>query len=562
MAAAFKGGAVKADTKPRVLLWIVLGVGVSLPSCMAQGLDVGTAAAQMPDPNGAMIALQVTADDNYLWKLDGLDQGQINSAMGAKRVMTAIGRHEIVAKGADGRTRFDRIFTVAAGKPNVVRIAGRAAPPKPSTPRPTGPTTPQQQSAPVPGGPVRLPRGPTTALPTELLGNPDMFVRIQLQAGKGSAGKARVRASATPTPDDGAWQVMVTVIPVRGTYYDVKLEIVMKDVGNGQTSVELPEPQPGPVPNLYITNAEELGKEAVVCYTGRPAAQQAQRWTGTFRIQSGYQGRVVFVPAHEPTLEPASDSPCAGLVVTKAGPLPSVSEGPGPREAAINSMHASLALAQGSRLYNARRYSEARPLLIEACENGGSADACNSVGFMYQNHMGVATDYAKAKEYYLKACNDDSALSCSNLGSLYRDGLGLARDYHQAASLFEKGCDAGVPQGCELAGKMYLDSMGVPQDGPRALDFFKRACEADLAAGCGDEGYMYAKGVGVASRDMPFALSLFKRGCELGSPNSCFSIGMAYRRGDGVARDEEKAKQYLTRACDLGDRESCGLALK
>jgi TPR repeat protein len=109
---------------------------------------------------------------------------------------------------------------------------------------------------------------------------------------------------------------------------------------------------------------------------------------------------------------------------------------------------------------------------------------------------------------------------------------------------------------------MYLDSMGVPQDGPRALDFFKRACEADLTAGCGDEGYMYAKGSGVPNRDMPFAVSLFKHACELGSPNSCFSIGMIYRTGDGVARDEEKAKQYLTRACDLGDRESCGPALR
>jgi TPR repeat protein len=561
---------VKIDTESRVLLWIVAVVGVSVPGCIAQGLDVGTA-AQMPDPNGAKMALQVTADDNYVWKLDGVDQGPINPAMGAKHVMTAIGRHEIVAKGADGRTRFDRIFTVAAGKPNVIGITGRAATPgrpansasssKPSIPTPIGPATPQQP-APAPGRPERLPGSPTTAMPTGPLENPDMFVRIQLQAGKGSAGKPRVRTSATPTPDDGAWQVTASVIPIRGTYYDVKLQIVMKDIGDGRMSVELPDPQPGPVSNFYITKAEALGKEAVVCYTGRLAAQQAQRWTGTFSIQSGYQGRVVFVPAHEPTLEPAGDSPCGGVVVTKAAPLPSVPEGPGPREASINSIHASLALAQGSRLYNARRYSEARPLLIEACESGGSVDACNSVGFMYQNRMGVVTDYAKAKEYYLKACNDDSALSCSNLGSLYRDGLGVARDYHQAAGLFEKGCDAGVPQGCELAGKMYLDSMGVPQDGPRALDFFKRACEADLAAGCGDEGYMYAKGSGVPNRDMPFAVSLFKHACELGSPNSCFSIGMIYRTGDGVARDEEKAKQYLTRACDLGDRESCGPALR
>ncbi len=549
------------NTKCFTLLCSIAALILSAPLGRSQGLDLGTEAAQMPDPNGAKIAIQVSADGSYRWKLDGVDQGSITAASGSKQVITSAGRHEIVAKATDGRSSFDRIFTVTPAKPTVIRIVGKsmlptrtptATPtplPKPSTPSPITPT---------PEHPTTRP--PLPAAPPSILNNPDRFVRVRLNVSNRPMHKTTYDRQPAAAPDDSGWRVMASVTSL-GEQYDSKIQIVMKDIGDTQSSVELPDPQPGPIPGIYMTKADALGKEAIVCYTARQASQQqAQRWTGTFTAQPGYQGQISFVPAHEPTLEPASDAPCGGLAsITKAAPLPPQPEGPSPHEAATNHLNAVVALGKGSRLYNARRYQEARPLLIEACEDGNSSDACNSVGFMYQNHMGVPTDYAKAKEYYLKACNDDSAFSCSNLGTLYRDGFGVPRDYHQAETLFERGCDAGVSQGCELAGKMFLEATGFPQDGPRALDFFKRACDANLAAGCGDEGYIYAKGLGVA-RDMPFAASLFKRACEMGSPNGCLSIGMVLRNGDGVPRDDAKGREYLTRACDLGQRESCGLA--
>jgi TPR repeat protein len=346
-----------------------------------------------------------------------------------------------------------------------------------------------------------------------------------------------------------------------GAHYDVKVQMVMKGVGSAESAIELPDFLPGPVPNLYSSSVAELGKEAVVCYTARPASQPAQRWTGTFDIRnSSVPGSVVFVAAHEPTLEVASDAPCGGLKAEKStGPSVEASATPATRDSALNAMTASLALERGSKFYNARRYSEARPLLITACDGGQSADSCNSVGYMYQLNLGVATDYAKAREYYMKSCNDDSSIGCNNLGTLYRDGLGVTRDYTRAMALFEKSCDAGVPQGCDAAGKMYMDHIGVGQDNFRALDLFKKACDGELAAGCGDEGYIYAMGLGVP-KDLPFAASLFNKACGMGSRNSCSSMGEMYQRGDGVARNPVKAKEYFGKACDLGDQESCGPA--
>ncbi len=532
----------------------------------AQEPVLGTPAASMPNQMAAKIALRVSADGEYTWKLDGLAQGEITAAMGVKEVLTVPGRHEITAKGADGKTHFDLIVTVAPEKPNSVKIAGRpwhgatavaassAAPPT-SSPRTSARTQPTQPAASEMAPPER------TSYPNPYAGNPDMFVRITPQA---SMHGTRSYAAGRKSFKADGYQITVIAIPVTlaGSYYDIKVQMVMKGVGSAGSTIELPDLLPGGIPNTYSVVAQELGKEAVICYTARPASQQAaQRWTGTFNIQSGATpGMVAFVPAHEPTLEKASDAPCGGLQAIKEAPVPAETAAtPESGRSDVSPARASLDLARGSQLYNAHRYAEARPLLISACEGGTGSDACNAVGYMYQNNLGTATDYGKAREYYQKSCNDDSAFSCSNLGTLYRDGLGVPRNYTEALTLFEKGCDAGVPEGCHAAGKMYLDHVGVPQNNARALDLFKKACDQDLAGACGDEAYVYAMGMGVP-KDLAFAASLFKRACGMGSRNSCFSMGEMYRGGDGVPRDPAKSREYFTKACDMGDQEACGLA--
>ncbi len=536
----------------------------------AQEPVLGTPAASMPNPNAAKIALRISADGEYTWKLDGLAQGEITAAMGIKEVLTVPGRHEITAKGADGKTHFDQIVTVAPEKPNSVKIAGRAvvhaaasvgaaagtasAPSPGSAPRTSARTQPTQPAA------SEMPPPERTSYPNPSAGNPDMFVRITPQA---SMHGTRSYAGGRKSFNADGYQVSVIAIPVTlgGTYYDIKVQMVMKGVGSAGSTVELPDLLPGVMPNVYSVVTKELGKEAVICYTARPASQAAQRWTGTFNIQnSATPGMVALVPAHEPTLEKASDAPCGGLQAIKEAAAPvETAAAPESGSPEVSPARASLALARGSQLYNAHRYAEARPLLISACEGGTGADACNAVGYMYQNNLGTATDYAKAREYYLKSCNDDSAFSCSNLGTLYRDGLGVPRNYTEALTLFEKGCDAGVPEGCHAAGKMYLGHVGVPQNNARALELFKKACDEDLAGACGDEAYVYAMGMGVP-KDLAFAASLFKRACGMGSRNSCFSMGEMYRSGDGVPRDPVKSKEYYAKACDMGDQEACGLA--
>jgi TPR repeat protein len=93
-------------------------------------------------------------------------------------------------------------------------------------------------------------------------------------------------------------------------------------------------------------------------------------------------------------------------------------------------------------LYNQKHYSDAGPLFEQACAGGGF-EGCGFLGYMYQNQLGVARDYARAATAYKKACEGKNAFACSQLGYMYQYRLGVEQDYPLAATLFLKACDGG-----------------------------------------------------------------------------------------------------------------------
>ena len=44
--------------------------------------------------------------------------------------------------------------------------------------------------------------------------------------------------------------------------------------------------------------------------------------------------------------------------------------------------------------------------------------------------------------------------------------------------------------------------------------------------------------------------------------NGCGSLGAMYEKGDGVRQDKRLAKEYVGKACDLGNEEACKIYKK
>jgi hypothetical protein len=217
---------------------------------------------------------------------------------------------------------------------------------------------------------------------------------------------------------------------------------------------------------------------------------------------------------------------------------------------------------QGEALYKDARYTEAEPLLAQAC-TGGSVDACSYLGSMYEKGNGVTKDYSKAVTLLSKSCDAGNADGCNGLGQMFGNGKGVAKDDDKASGLYKKACDGGSAAGCNDLGIMFQAGRGCGafcayyhDHYPEAVTLYSKACDAGISDGCYNLGDMYLNGYGVAE-DYPQALLLYSRACDAGSSEGCSNIGLVYHKGYGVQKDRAKARVFYSKGCSMGNQWGC-----
>jgi TPR repeat protein/tRNA A-37 threonylcarbamoyl transferase component Bud32 len=210
---------------------------------------------------------------------------------------------------------------------------------------------------------------------------------------------------------------------------------------------------------------------------------------------------------------------------------------------------------QANVLSSGGRYSEAAPLLDQAC-TGGSTEACRNLGNQYATGNGVAKDTSRAVALFSKACDAGNATGCASLGVFYESGTGVTKDESRSAVLFSKSCDGGNAVGCYFLGHKYENGLGVVKDVIRAAALFTKSCDAGFISACSSLGGMYAQGIGVA-HDNSRAAALFTKACEAGDSPGCGMLGISYLNGWGVGKDVEKARQLFNKSCTMGNQISC-----
>lgn len=220
-----------------------------------------------------------------------------------------------------------------------------------------------------------------------------------------------------------------------------------------------------------------------------------------------------------------------------------------------NSGDASATAKRAIALYNGKQYAEAQPLFEQAC-NGGHADSCDYLGWMYEYRLGVEQDYAKAIGLFEKGCSLGSMAACNNEGVMYEDHTGVAQDYQRALSLYTKACDGGLAIGCDSLGSMYQFHEGVAQDYSRAVYYYNKSCDGGNAAGCKDLGWMYQYHLGV-DQDYPKAVQLYSKACDGGNMQGCNNLGYMYQHTLGVQQDYQKAASLYSKACSADEASSC-----
>ena len=92
----------------------------------------------------------------------------------------------------------------------------------------------------------------------------------------------------------------------------------------------------------------------------------------------------------------------------------------------------------------ARDYAKAMQRFLRAIEGAHSGARVN-LGYMYQNGLGVKQDLKAAFNLYCNA-SSDKATGAYNMAMIYRDGLGVEKDLEGARREFYRAKKLGHPE--------------------------------------------------------------------------------------------------------------------
>lgn len=83
-----------------------------------------------------------------------------------------------------------------------------------------------------------------------------------------------------------------------------------------------------------------------------------------------------------------------------------------------------------------------------ACD-GGNSTGCTILGMLHEEE-GEATQYRRARQLYLQACDQEDWHACARLGWLLHDGKGGDHNQDEAKRLWQRACDHGEALACHL----------------------------------------------------------------------------------------------------------------
>lgn len=205
----------------------------------------------------------------------------------------------------------------------------------------------------------------------------------------------------------------------------------------------------------------------------------------------------------------------------------------------------------------AKNYPQAFRFYTKACD-GGMMGACNDLGVLYQNGLGVRQDGAQALELYVRACDGGVGLGCENVGALYDFGnAGIKKDLIKARNYYTKGCELDQASVCHNLAIMYEKGEGGKKDSERAFDLFGKACDLGYGESCSNAGAKL-----VWKQQYAKARIFFENGCGLDSGAACYNLALLYEAGSGARQDFAKAKELAGKACDLGAQKGCEMYKK
>lgn len=127
----------------------------------------------------------------------------------------------------------------------------------------------------------------------------------------------------------------------------------------------------------------------------------------------------------------------------------------------------------------------------------GHVEATYSLGYMYENSVGIAKDYDKALYWYRKAAALGDVKSQYIIGNMYNRGRGVAIDYVRAVKWYRTAAENGYAWAQYFLGLKLENGEGITRDQIGAAVWYERAANQEHARAQYNLANMYFEGRGV-----------------------------------------------------------------
>lgn len=201
--------------------------------------------------------------------------------------------------------------------------------------------------------------------------------------------------------------------------------------------------------------------------------------------------------------------------VAAVGEIPSVSDAPGLRPAALSGDSVAV-FELATRAAEGRGVARDPKLaakLFEKAAAAGVVPAQYRIANQYEKGIGVTRDLGLAKLWYQRAAEAGNAKAMHNLAVLLADGAGVAPDYGSAGAWFRAAAERGIRDSQYNLAVLYTRGLGLKQDLVQSYTWFA------IAAGQGDQDAAKKRdevGQRLSAKDLAAA----KEGAERWRPQS------------------------------------------
>jgi TPR repeat protein len=213
-------------------------------------------------------------------------------------------------------------------------------------------------------------------------------------------------------------------------------------------------------------------------------------------------------------------------------------------------------LAQGLLLTDPNRQQEGRRRLIENCEHGHSP-SCAAVALLSAPLFVDRPDCAEAVKYAQRACVAKDEDGCAIMEACQATPPG---DVGSAYRL-EAACERQSPVACLYWADLKQHNQGAYVAPDRIRSAYDVACRGlsdnPSRVACVRSARLELE-VAKSPAEKDKLVDWLRKACERhSSGEACCTLGQAYLKGETIPKDEQRARDFRNRGCDLGRKECC-----